>query len=177
MNLLKEIKGASSTAIKTIWLAAGLIILDQLTKWAANAYLTQGEPVALFNHLNLTLIYNSGAAFSFLADMGGGQRWIFAGLAFVVSILLLMLLRKRPYQWSVEVVAMNLILGGALGNVIDRIWMGKVTDFIDFYIGSWHYATFNIADVCISVGAGLFIFSELFLAKKLKQNLINKPDA
>lgn len=155
-----------SSSLKTVWLAVGLILLDQLTKWAANTYLTPGEPVALFNHLNLTLIYNPGAAFSFLANMGGSQRWIFAVLAFVVSFLLLMLLRKRPYQWSLEVVAINLILGGALGNVIDRIWMGKVTDFIDFYIGTWHYATFNIADICISIGAGLFIFSELFLTKK-----------
>jgi len=159
----------ASTGLKTLWLAIVLIVIDQLTKWLANQYLTLGDPVSLFNHLNLTLVYNYGAAFSFLADMGGWQRWFFAGLAIVVSLVLLNLLRHRPNQWTAEVVAINLVLSGALGNVIDRILVGKVTDFIDFYMGSWHYATFNVADIYISLGAALYIYAELFLSKGAKQ--------
>ncbi len=154
------------TAVKTLWFALLLIILDQLTKYLANSYLTFAEPVAIMPYLNMTLIYNEGAAFSFLADMGGWQRWFFAALALSISGVLIFWLRKLPAKWTAEVFAINLILSGALGNVIDRVLFGKVTDFIDFYIGSWHYATFNVADIAISLGAVLLIYSEFFVKPK-----------
>lgn len=149
--------------MKTLWLAVLLIVLDHVAKYWANTALIIGEPLAVLPHLNFTLVYNEGAAFSFLADMGGWQRWFFAVLALVVSVGLVYWLKKLPHRWSIEVVSINLILSGAVGNVIDRILFGKVTDFIDFYIGSWHYATFNIADICISIGAVLLIYSEFFV--------------
>jgi signal peptidase II len=156
----------SSTAVKTLWIAAIVLILDQLTKWWAVSSLTLGEPVAVISNLNWTLAYNYGAAFSFLADMGGWQRWFFSGLAFVVSTILIVWLYKLPQKLTAEVWGINLVLGGAIGNVIDRVLEGRVTDFIDFYIGNWHYATFNVADMGIVAGAGLLILSEFYLKPK-----------
>ena len=155
----------NSTAIKTIWLALLVIIFDQLTKMIAVSTLEFGVPVAVIPNLNWTLAYNYGAAFSFLADMGGWQRWFFIALAAVISTGLLFWLSKLPNKFSYEVWGINLVLGGAIGNVIDRVIEGRVTDFIDFYIGSWHYATFNIADIAITVGAALLIISEFFFKK------------
>jgi len=158
-----------STAVKTLWIAVVVIVLDQITKlWAVDT-LVFGEPVEVMSNLNWTLAYNYGAAFSFLADMGGWQRWFFAGLAFVVSTILIIWLTKLPNKHTVETWGINLVLGGAIGNVIDRVLEGRVTDFIDFYIGTWHYATFNIADVGITVGAGLLILSELILKPRAEK--------
>ena len=154
---------SSSTAIKTVWLAILVIVFDQLTKMWAVDTLVFGEPVAVMPNLNWMLAYNYGAAFSFLADMGGWQRWFFAGLALVVSTVLLVWLSKLPNKLTIETWGINLVLGGAIGNVIDRFLEGRVTDFIDFYIGTWHYATFNVADIAITIGAGLLILSELIL--------------
>lgn len=154
---------SNSTALKTVWLAILVVVFDQLTKMWAVDTLVFGEPVAVMPNLNWTLAYNYGAAFSFLADMGGWQRWFFAGLATAVSVVLIVWLAKLPNKLNTESWGINLVLGGAIGNVIDRFLEGRVTDFIDFYIGTWHYATFNIADIAISVGAGLLILSELVL--------------
>jgi len=156
----------TSTALKTLWIAVLVIIFDHITKYLAVTQLTFGEPVAVFDHLNWTLAYNYGAAFSFLAEMGGWQRWFFVVLAFGMVAFMLWWLKKLPSKITSEVLAINLVIGGAIGNVIDRILAGRVTDFIDFYIGTWHYATFNIADVAITVGAVLLVFSELFLKKE-----------
>jgi signal peptidase II len=161
------------TAMRTLWVALAMIVIDQLTKVWAVGSLTLGEPVAVLPHLNWTLVYNYGAAFSFLADMGGWQRWFFTALALLVSTILLAWLRKLPNRLNTETWGINLVLGGALGNLIDRVVEGRVTDFVDFYIGSWHYATFNVADIAITVGAGLLILSELILkprAEKARQN-------
>lgn len=159
----------NSTAIKTVWLAILAIVFDQLTKYIAVSNLTFAEPVAVMPQLNWMLTYNYGAAFSFLADMGGWQRWFFAGLALVVSAILLFWLSKLPNKITAEVWGINLVLGGAIGNVIDRFLAGRVTDFIDFYIGTWHYATFNIADVAITIGAGLLLLSEFWLKPKAQK--------
>lgn len=147
-----------------------VILVDHLAKYLAVTNLTLGEPVPVIDHLNWTLVYNYGAAFSFLADMGGWQRWFFALLAIVMSGFLLWWLKNLPAKVNLETIGINLVLGGAIGNLIDRVLEGRVTDFIDFYIGSWHYATFNIADIAISVGAGLLIITELFLKKPEQGN-------
>lgn len=156
----------SSSALATSWLAMLIIVLDQVTKYWANTTLSLGEPVAILPHLNFTLVYNYGAAFSFLSDVGGWQRWFFTTLALGVSAALMIWLAKLPKRWTLEVVAINLVLSGAIGNVIDRIVEGRVTDFVDFYIGSWHYATFNVADMGISIGAVLLLISEFWLKPK-----------
>lgn len=163
----------TSSALKTLWLAGLVIALDLFTKVWAVSNLTFAEPVAVMPYLNWTLAYNYGAAFSFLADMGGWQRWFFSGLALVISAVLVVWLAKLPQKLTTETLGINLILGGAIGNVIDRFLEGRVTDFIDFYIGTWHYATFNVADMAITIGAGLLLLSELILKprqeKKAKQ--------
>ena len=158
-----------STALKTLWVAGLVLVLDQLTKVWAVSNLTFAEPVAVMPYLNWTLAYNYGAAFSFLANMGGWQRWFFAGLAIGISTVLVLWLRKLPAKLTVETWGINLVLGGAIGNVIDRFLEGRVTDFIDFYIGTWHYATFNVADIAITVGAGLLILSELWLKPRAEK--------
>lgn len=164
-----------ATALKTLWLAGLILALDLFTKVWAVSNLTFAEPVAVMPYLNWTLAYNYGAAFSFLADMGGWQRWFFAVLALGVSSILVFWLTKLPAKLTVETWGINLVLGGAIGNLIDRFLEGRVTDFIDFYIGTWHYATFNIADIAITVGAGLLILSELWL--KPRQEKTAKGEA
>ncbi|NCN44003.1 MAG: signal peptidase II [Piscirickettsiaceae bacterium CG_4_9_14_3_um_filter_43_564] len=156
----------SQTSLKTVWLAIILLVVDQLTKYWVNQTLILGEPIAIMPFLNFTLAYNDGAAFSFLADMGGWQRWFFSGLAFVVGAGLLIWLTKLPKAWTVEVVGINLILSGAVGNLMDRVLAGRVTDFIDFYIGNWHYATFNIADIAITLGAAMLLYAEFWLKSR-----------
>ena len=166
----------TSTALKTLWLSLFIIIIDQLTKYWAVSNVSFAEPIAVMPYLNWTLAYNYGAAFSFLADMGGWQRWFFAGLALVISVVLLVWLSKLPQKLTAETLGINLVLGGAIGNVIDRFLAGRVTDFIDFYIGTWHYATFNVADMAITLGAGLIILSELWLKPRQLKSVKTSTD-
>ncbi len=168
-------KGLTQTALMSVWVALLVVMVDQLTKYWAVSTLTFAEPVAVIPHLNWTLAYNYGAAFSFLADMGGWQRWFFSGIAVIVSVVFIVWLSRLPHRFTVEVWGINLVLGGAIGNVIDRVLEGRVTDFIDFYIGTWHYATFNVADMAISVGAVLLIFSEFFVKPK-RSDLLDKSE-
>ena len=165
-NILMKI--ITQTAIKTLWLATLLIVIDQYTKELANVHLIFAEPLAIIPNLNFTLVYNTGAAFGFLADMGGWQKWFFAFIAVSVSGGLIYWLTTLPAKMTSEVIAINLILSGALGNLIDRVIYGKVTDFVDFYVGTWHYATFNVADIAISIGAVLLIYHEFFIKKPQK---------
>lgn len=157
-------KGVARRIGLSRWLAlAGVIIgLDQLTKWLAEQYLVYGEPVPVLPLFNLTLAYNTGAAFSLLAEAGGWQRWLFAGLALVVSVLIIGWLRRLGPEERLTGLALTLILGGALGNLIDRLYLGYVIDFIDVYYGSYHWPAFNIADSAITVGATLLVISSLF---------------
>lgn len=159
----------SESGLRYLWLAGLVLVVDQITKYLAVTYLTFAVPVAVMPHFNLTLVYNYGAAFSFLADMGGWQRWFFAVLALAVSAGLVFWLSKLKAKPTFEVLGLNLILAGAIGNLIDRVLFGKVTDFLDFYYGAWHYATFNIADVAISVGAAMLIIYEFFLKPKAEK--------
>lgn len=140
-----------------VWLAVLVIVLDQLTKyavmWTFQEY--QVEPILPF--FNLTLVYNKGAAWSFLANAGGWQRWFFIGVSVVASVALVLWLRslRRTERWIS--IALALILGGALGNLYDRIVWGKVVDFLDFYWGAAHFPAFNVADSAITVGAIMMI--------------------
>ena len=148
--------------LRWLWLSALVLVLDQFTKWLAGSGLQYGEPVPLVPMLALTLAHNYGAAFSFLGDASGWQRWFFILLAVAVSaVLLLWLKRLQRHEWRLAL-ALALILGGAVGNVIDRLLYGYVIDFIDFYYGDWHWPVFNVADSAISVGAALLLFDALF---------------
>jgi signal peptidase II len=146
---------------KGVWLSLLIIITDQASKYFAEQMLVLHQPVAIIPMLNFTLAYNTGAAFSFLHQAGGWQNTFFIAIALVMSIVLLVMLYRTPRKELQFSLALWLVLGGAIGNVIDRIRISKVVDFIDFYISEWHFATFNIADIAISIGAFLLIMDSL----------------
>lgn len=138
-------------------IAAVVIALDQLTKWVALTNLMRHAEIAVAPFLNFTLVYNRGAAFGFLNDAAGWQNLFFIGVALVACVVIIFLLyRLEPVQGMVAL-GLTLILGGAVGNLIDRVLHGHVVDFIDVYYGSWHWPAFNIADSAITIGAVLLI--------------------
>lgn len=143
--------------MKWLWVSVVVLLADQCTKLLADAMLTLYQPVEVIPYLAMRKAYNSGAAFSFLADESGWQRWFFIALAMIVIGVLVVWLRRLPAEEVRTRLALVLILGGAAGNVIDRLVYGYVIDFIDVYYGSWHWPAFNIADAAISVGAFLLL--------------------
>ena len=150
-------EGRAGSKLKWLWLAALVLVLDLSTKALATAMLTYANPVPVLPSFNLTLLHNTGAAFSFLANADGWQRWFFVVLALVVSTVLIGWLRKLKANETWTAIAIVLILGGALGNVYDRVVHGYVVDFLHFYWQDWHFPAFNIADTGITIGAGMMI--------------------
>jgi len=145
-----------------LWLAvaAVVIVLDQWSKAAISSHFVYGESFAVTPFFNLVLAHNTGAAFSFLNDAGGMQRWLFSVIAIAASVWIVWLLRKHPSQ-KLFCFALSFILGGALGNLIDRIAYGYVVDFLDFYWKHYHFAAFNLADSAITCGAALLIWDSV----------------
>ena len=154
------------------WYAVAVlvIVLDQYTKLLAESDLDYGRPVEVFSWFNLTLQYNTGAAFSFLSDAGGWQRYFFSGVALLISVALVIWLYTMPRSDKLLAAALALILGGALGNLWDRLVLGHVVDFISVHYGGYYFPAFNIADAAISVGAALMIFDSLFGRQGRKQS-------
>lgn len=160
----RSFSSGSSTTLQGLlpWLGISTIVLllDQLTKITILKLFHYGESLPVTGFFNLVLVYNKGAAFSFLAASGGWQRYLFTAIGIGAAVFIIHLLRKHPGQrmfcW-----ALALILGGAIGNVLDRVVYGHVIDFLDVYIGNWHWPAFNIADSAICVGAVLFVVDEL----------------
>ena len=148
---------ASRSAARWLWLSALAIVLDQISKYLVVRHLAMHEPLALVPSLNLTLMYNTGAAFSFLSQAGGWQRWMFTGVAVLVSVVLVVWLKRLSAKKCWEAAALALILGGALGNVIDRIRLGHVVDFIQVYYRDWFFPAFNVADSAITLGVILLL--------------------
>ncbi len=138
-------------------LSAAVVALDQLTKFLIERHLALFESVSVLPVLEITRLHNTGAAFSFLADEAGWQRWLFTALAIVVSIVLALWLRRIPASARVLATAVALILGGAVGNVIDRVRLGHVIDFIYAHWDRHYFPAFNVADSAICVGAGLLL--------------------
>ena len=169
-RLVKTPKIVANGSRAFIWYLLSMVVvtLDQWTKWLAETKLSFHEPVAVIEpFLNWTLAYNYGAAFSLLADAGGWQKWFFSGLAFVMSVFLIVYLLKVPRQAKLLSMGLALVLGGAVGNLIDRLLNGKVTDFIHVhYADVWHYPIFNIADIGICIGIALIVIDMLFLEGK-----------
>lgn len=160
---------ASNAALRNGWLslwwyglAALVVVLDLYSKDLAESTLDYGRPVEVFSWFNLTLQYNTGAAFSFLSDAGGWQRYFFSGVAGLISLVLVAWLYRMPRGQKLLAVALALILGGALGNLWDRIMLGHVVDFISVHYAGRYFPAFNIADSAISVGAACMIFDSLF---------------
>lgn len=145
-----------------LWWSVLIVALDQVTKVIAEQWLLPLQPLPVLPSFNLTLMYNTGAAFSFLAGAGGWQRWLFIVLASVISVVLVIWLLRLSRDQRLQAAALVLVLGGAVGNLIDRILYGHVIDFIQLYYQQWYWPTFNIADAAISVGAVLLIIDTLF---------------
>jgi signal peptidase II len=137
-------------------LAALIVVLDQITKLLISSHFIYGESLGVTGFFNLVLAHNSGAAFSFLNDAGGWQRWMFSAIAIVAAVWIVRLLRLHEQQ-TLFCLALTLVLGGALGNLIDRVAYGYVVDFLDFYWGNYHFPAFNVADSAISLGAALLL--------------------
>lgn len=154
-----------ASAIIWLWLAALVFVLDIATKQIAEAFLNYGEPVYLLPVLDFTLLYNKGAAFSFLANEGGWQRWFFTVISLAVSIVLIAWLKKLPRTQLWLPIALALILGGALGNLFDRVLFGHVIDFISVHWEKSYFPAFNLADSAITVGA-IMMAIDIFLEGK-----------
>ena len=144
-----------------LWLgiAVVVVLLDQVTKITMSKLLLYGQSEAITTYFNLVMVYNKGAAFSFLSDQAGWQRYFFTGVSVIASVFILWMLKRnldqRLFCWSLA-----LILGGAIGNLIDRVAYGHVIDFLDFHMQGWHWPAFNVADSAITVGAILFVLDE-----------------
>ena len=151
------------------WLGLSLIILlaDQFTKVLIVGNYALGDSTYLTNFFNVVRAHNTGAAFSFLAGAGGWQRWFFTGIGIVAAIFMVWMLKSHPGQ-KLFSFAISLILGGAIGNVIDRLWHGYVVDFLDFHWKTMHFPAFNVADAAISVGAVCLILDELLRVRRAK---------
>lgn len=140
-----------------LWLSAGVVALDQLTKWLVDTSLPLYESIELLPFFELTYLRNPGAAFSFLAQAGGWQRWFFIGLAVTASGLIGYWLRRLDRDRHWEAAAWALVLGGAVGNLIDRVVYGYVIDFLDFFYDVHHFPPFNVADSAITVGVAMLL--------------------
>ncbi|MFT7054016.1 MAG: signal peptidase II [Psychromonas sp.] len=164
------------SGLRWLWLAAIMLVLDQLTKYWTIQSLDLYESYQIFSFFSFTHARNYGAAFSFLGDAGGWQRYLFTGIAIIVSSYLVYLLKKNSSSERWINCAYALILSGALGNVVDRVMLGYVVDFLDFDLGFYRWPTFNIADIAIFIGAAMMIFESLFAkqAKPMKEPKGNK---
>jgi signal peptidase II len=152
-------QGAGLALTGWLLLAVVVVIVDQLTKAWIRAAFVPGEVLPVTGFFSLVLTFNTGAAFSFLAGAGGWQRWFFALVALVATGVILWLLRRGGSR--VHCAGLALVLGGAIGNLVDRLWLGKVVDFLLFHYAGWFYPAFNAADSAITVGAGLIILDSL----------------
>jgi len=151
---------SSGGLLPWLGIATIIILFDQITKITITRLFTYGESHPVTSFFNLVLVYNKGAAFSFLASETGWQRYFFTAMGIAAALFIIYLLKKhagqRMFSW-----ALSLVLGGAIGNVIDRVLYGHVIDFLDVHFGGWHWPAFNVADSAICIGAVLFILDEL----------------
>jgi signal peptidase II len=150
-----------------LWLAWALVVvlIDQFTKVLILGYYQLGDSTPVTSFFNVVRVHNTGAAFSFLANAGGWQRWLFTGIGVAAAGLILWMLKSHPGQ-KLFAFAMASILGGAIGNVLDRVLYGYVVDFLDFYWRGWHFPAFNVADSAITLGAACLILDELMRVRR-----------
>jgi len=151
--------------LKWLWLSLLAVILDQASKLAIAGSMQLYQSIEIVPYFNLTYVHNTGAAFSFLSEAGGWQRWFFAGLALVISVVIAVWLARLKRHETLLAVALSLILGGAIGNLIDRLAYGYVIDFLDVYYQTWHWPAFNIADSAITLGVILMLVESFGLGK------------
>jgi signal peptidase II len=154
------------TMLKWLWLSLLAIILDQGSKLAITSSMQLHQSIFVTPYFNLTYVHNTGAAFSFLSEAGGWQRWFFAGLALVISGVIAVWLARLKQHETLLAVALSLVLGGAIGNLIDRLAYGYVIDFLDVYYQTWHWPAFNVADSAITLGVILMLLESFGLWKQ-----------
>ncbi|WP_293730905.1 signal peptidase II [uncultured Actinobacillus sp.] len=157
------------SGLSFLWLSAVAFILDLLTKYVVTQHFELYESVNILPIFNLTYARNTGAAFSFLANHDGWQKYFFIVLAMVISAVLVYFLKKNSTSQKLQNSAYALIIGGALANMVDRAYNGFVVDFLDFYWQNWHYPTFNVADIAICIGAGLLALDAFKNPEKKKE--------
>jgi signal peptidase II len=145
---------------KWLWLSALVFVVDQITKWAVFLGMEYQAMIPVLPFFSLVHVHNTGAAFSFLAQAGGWQRYFFLGIGIAASLFILNLLRKHQNE-PLMAIGLSMILGGAVGNIFDRLWHSFVVDFLYFHYQAYYFPAFNIADSAITVGAGLLIFDSL----------------
>ncbi len=165
-------KTTAGNARFAVWMVVAVVIIvaDQMTRWAIIEWIPLYDKVPLNSFINLTHQKNPGAAFSFLADAGGWQRWFFIVLTTIVSVVIAVWMwRIRSQGLMVLSAGLSLVLGGAIGNLIDRVMLGHVTDFFQVWFGSWAFPSFNVADAAISVGAVFLIIDAFFFSGKEAQ--------
>jgi len=156
---------SSSGMLQWLGLAFIIMLVDQFTKVLILGYYHLGDSTYVSSFFNVVRVHNSGAAFSFLADASGWQRWFFTVVGFVAAAVIIYMLKSHPGQ-KLFSFAMACILGGAIGNVIDRLAHGYVVDFLDFHWRSMHFPAFNVADSAITVGAVCLILDELLRVRR-----------
>jgi len=162
------------TGLRWLWLTLLFLILDQITKhWVAGSF-DYRETLSVLPFFNLTYVHNTGAAFSFLADQGGWQRWFFTAIASIASIVFIVWMAKTPKSQKLLSIAFSLMLSGALGNLIDRALFGYVIDFLDFHWAGYHFAAFNVADSMIFIGAALMILDSFTQTSPNEEQLKGK---
>ncbi len=156
--------------LKWLWLSLIALTLDQWSKIVVDKSMGLYESIVISPFFNLTYVRNSGAAFSFLSDAGGWQRWFFAAMALIISGILVVWLYRLKKHETLLAVALALVLGGAIGNLIDRLAYGYVIDFLDVYYKNWHWPAFNVADMAISLGVFLMLLESFGVGQKTKKN-------
>jgi signal peptidase II len=157
--------------LKWLWLSLLAVILDQGSKLVIDSSMRLYQSIPVMPYFNLTYVHNTGAAFSFLSEAGGWQRWFFAGLAILISAVIAVWLARLKQHETLLAIALSLVLGGAIGNLIDRLAYGYVIDFLDVYYGNWHWPAFNIADSAITLGVILMLAESFGLWSSKEANL------
>ncbi|UYG05969.1 signal peptidase II [Halomonas sp. LR3S48] len=152
--------------LRWLWLAVAVVLLDLGTKALMSSVLSYGQPVEVLPFFNLTLLHNTGAAFSFLAGHPGWQRWFFALIAVGATVGLSIWMSRLKADEKLLAVSLALVIGGALGNLYDRLVHGYVVDFFSFHVAGWYYPAFNVADIGITLGAVGLIWESIFEGRK-----------
>lgn len=165
---------AEKSGLRWLWLALVVFVVDMATKIYVHTRFDLYESIQVLPFFNFTYARNYGAAFSFLNDAGGWQRWLFTGIAVVVSCVLVYWLKKTPYNHKWMNAAYTLILGGAIGNLVDRLYHGFVVDFLDFDLGFYRWPAFNVADSAIFIGAAIIIIDAFMDGKKADKDVANE---
>ena len=160
-----SVRSGNQGLLPWLGIAAIIILLDQFTKVLIVGWMQHGDSREVWSFFNIVRAHNTGAAFSFLSNAGGWQRWLFTGIGTVASLFIIWQLYKHPTQ-KLFCFALASVMGGAIGNVVDRLMHGYVVDFLDFHAMGWHFPAFNVADSAITVGAVCLIVDELLRARR-----------